>query len=193
MGEPTALPTRLSSRADGKSLPEIHAETARDFLDPERLGYVEEAPDRVAGFLGHGLGGAPFSDRWDTDSDPSGRWSLERLELIGLLRRETPLAYVTAELPRMDALAEAPTRPLNAFEAEALKALRGSDDVVVTESESPEGVRLAMVGAVRAGDGCLECHGVPRGTLLGAFSYELSRAGDAAATPHARSRPSAGG
>jgi hypothetical protein len=30
-----------------------------------------------------------------------------------------------------------------------------------------------MLGAVRAGNDCLQCHNGPRGKLLGAFSYEF--------------------
>jgi hypothetical protein len=37
--------------------------------------------------------------------------------------------------------------------------------------EQPGEVR--MLGAVRAAKQCLDCHEVPRGELLGAFSYRL--------------------
>jgi len=33
--------------------------------------------------------------------------------------------------------------------------------------------RIRMVGSLRAGKDCMECHSVRRGELLGAFSYEL--------------------
>jgi hypothetical protein len=32
-----------------------------------------------------------------------------------------------------------------------------------------------MLGSLRAQKQCLECHRVPHGSLLGAFSYELRR------------------
>ena len=35
--------------------------------------------------------------------------------------------------------------------------------------------RIEMLGSVRAAASCTECHGVKRGELLGAFSYELIR------------------
>ena len=44
------------------------------------------------------------------------------------------------------------------------------DDVVV--DQTPE--RIQMLGALRAGKTCLECHEGQRGKLLGAFSYELT-------------------
>ena len=33
--------------------------------------------------------------------------------------------------------------------------------------------RIRMVGSLRAGKDCMECHSIRRGELLGAFSYEL--------------------
>ena len=36
--------------------------------------------------------------------------------------------------------------------------------------------RIRMLGALRASKQCVQCHQVPRGELLGAFSYELVRA-----------------
>ena len=35
--------------------------------------------------------------------------------------------------------------------------------------------RIEMLGALRATKQCMQCHQVPSGTLLGAFSYELRR------------------
>jgi mono/diheme cytochrome c family protein len=39
--------------------------------------------------------------------------------------------------------------------------------------ETSEGIR--MLGAVRAVEQCIQCHGGERGDLLGAFSYSLTR------------------
>ena len=60
---------------------------------------------------------------------------------------------------------------LTDFEAKALKALREGEEVV-TEATTNE---IHMVGAVRAAKQCTACHDVKRGTLLGAFSYDLRR------------------
>jgi hypothetical protein len=89
--------------------------------------------------------------------------------LIGLQLHETPVAYVSSELPRMDELRKAPVRPLDRFESAALGHLVGGEDLVV--GRSPTGMR--MVGSIRSTEGCLRCHEGQRGELLGAFSYTL--------------------
>ena len=64
-----------------------------------------------------------------------------------------------------------PTRPLNAFEQEELGALRRGGDLMVQERAD----RVYMLGSIRAVKQCVHCHHVPRGELLGAFSYKLVR------------------
>ena len=71
----------------------------------------------------------------------------------------------------MDELKTAPTRPLNDFERAALKLLHHDKDIEIREGVN----RIQMVGSIRAGKDCLDCHSVRRGALLGAFSYELQR------------------
>src|SRR5262249_61836230 len=97
------------------------------------------------------------------------RWAVERLELVGLLKYEEPVVYLSDYLPRMDELRDAPTRPLDAFEQEALAALRGGQDLMV--QDGPD--RMRMLGSLRAAKQCLRCHRVEHGELLGAFSYRL--------------------
>jgi hypothetical protein len=70
----------------------------------------------------------------------------------------------------MDQLADVPHRPLNEFEASALSQLATQKDVVFRDDSE----RVLMLGAVRAGKTCLECHEGTRGILLGAFSYEIT-------------------
>lgn len=93
-----------------------------------------------------------------------------RLELVSLLKHETPRVYVSKHLPRMDELTDAPTRPLDGFERDSLVKLLRGDNVVVSAGET----RMQMLGAVRASKTCLKCHAVERGALLGAFTYELA-------------------
>jgi hypothetical protein len=88
---------------------------------------------------------------------------------VGLLFHNEPVVYVSENLPRMDELRGAPTRPLDGFEATALEKLRSGEDLLV--AEAPNGVR--MLGAIRSLKQCGTCHGSTRGTLLGAFSYTL--------------------
>jgi hypothetical protein len=101
-------------------------------------------------------------------SDNVRQWQVVRLELVGLLRGD-PRVYVAETLPPLDQIAEAPHRPPNEFETSALAKLASQEDVVV--EQRPE--RIRMVGALRAGKSCLECHEGERGKLLGAFSYEI--------------------
>ena len=99
------------------------------------------------------------------------RWLVRRIELVSLLKHEEPVAYVTKNLPRMDELRKAPTRPLDSFEEKALKTLRAGKTLATDATVN----RVHMLGAVRATKQCLDCHQVQRGDLLGAFSSELWR------------------
>jgi hypothetical protein len=71
----------------------------------------------------------------------------------------------------MDELSDAGTRPLDDFEAASLSQLETQKDLVVESATN----RIRMLGSLRAGTTCLKCHQVPRGKLLGAFSYQLDR------------------
>jgi len=155
------------------SLQEVHDAGVDDFLDPERFGYVERV-DRVTGFASHRFSQLPLNGTpgQKAVSRPvtSEEWDIRRLELVSLLKHDTPRVYVSEHLPRMDELNDAPTRPLTPFETDALAKLRRDEDLVVHD---PQPGRVLMLGAVRAAKQCLKCHSVERGELLGAFSYEL--------------------
>jgi len=86
---------------------------------------------------------------------------------VSLLKSAEPGVYVSENLPRMDRLSEARRRPLDGFETIALRELRNGESLVVRS----QGERVKMMGALRAAKQCAVCHEVPRGTLLGAFSY----------------------
>lgn len=157
----------------------------RDFLNPMRFGFVRDG--KVAGFVSHRmaeeLGGVLGVD------DETPRWHVERVELVSLLKFPKPAVYLSDELPNMERLASVPTRPLNDFEREALLKLRTDEDLVVRYSTNT----IRMLGSLRAGKTCLECHSVQRGALLGAFSYELRRTVPlpAPVPPVAKSKPEA--
>ena len=139
---------------------------ARDrFLDPEQYGDVISV-DRVAGFLPHA-----FTWRFDVSDFIPRIWKTTRLELVSLLKQPTPRVYLSEHLPKMDELSSVKTRSLDAFETSALKRLQDGEELETSATQN----RIVMLGAVRAGKTCLQCHGVARGTLLGAFSYELRR------------------
>jgi hypothetical protein len=144
----------------------MHQRSVRNLLDPERTGYVQDR-DHVAGFKAHQFSEIP--SLWDEHRQQR-EWKVVRLDLISLLRHETPVAYVSKYLPRMDELRDAPTRSLDAFEMSALEKLRSQEDVVIDEGAG----RIRMVGSLRASKDCLECHTAHRGQLLGALSYELA-------------------
>jgi hypothetical protein len=69
----------------------------------------------------------------------------------------------------MDELRDAPSRKPRAFEASAVTRLRNGEDLVTHQNSS----QLFVVGSLRAGEQCLDCHQGRRGDLLGAFSYEF--------------------
>jgi hypothetical protein len=144
----------------------LHVSAVYNFVEPNRMAYARNR-DEVSGFESHGLSTLERYDCCNTSHQPD--WQITRLELVSLMRHTEPRVYVAASLPEMDKLADVPNRPLNKFEQSALPQLAVQQDVVV--NQLPD--RIEMLGALRAGETCLECHHGDRGKLLGAFSYEL--------------------
>jgi hypothetical protein len=137
----------------------LHEAGFLDFVNPRGFGYVKDRR-HVAGFESHGFTRFP---------EPTGDWKVATVDLVGLLLHDTPVVYVSAKLPRMEELRDAPTRPLDAFESSALAALQKGADMHI--ADGTESVRF--VGSLRNAGQCVECHGGERGALLGAFSYRL--------------------
>jgi hypothetical protein len=148
--------------SDNFLLLELHRDGLMDFLHPAGFGYLKDHRS-VAGFQAHHFSRAPKPVPYYL--------RLQTLDLVGLVVHEAPVAYVSAHLPRMDELREAPTRPLDGFESAGLAALRGGEDLVVREANAA----LRMLGAIRSTKQCLACHGGERGDLLGCFSYTFRR------------------
>jgi hypothetical protein len=148
------------------AIEQLHIVSRNDFLDPDGFGVAIEPPLRVTGFVEHGFHYSPTNGM-----DLATPWTIRRLELVSLLKFDTPRVYVLDHLPRMDQLSsdDAPTRPLDAFETEALAKLWRDEDVVVKN----DGDDYRMLGSLRAAKQCLDCHSVQRGELLGAFTYSL--------------------
>jgi hypothetical protein len=98
------------------------------------------------------------------------RYALNSVELIGIARHATPVAFV---VNRHGASTTTRERALADFER---TALRDGQEVVAGTSRNERFV----VGAVRATEeGCLRCHaGTKSGDLLGALSYRLTRTAD---------------
>lgn len=171
-GEQTAANDEIARGAPEASpapqtLREMHESGVIDFVNPRGFGAVVSR-ERVRGFQSHGFRSPPAIP---TDGEHASRWRVARLELVSLLKHETPVAYVSENLPRMQELAEAPTRVLDPFEMTALDQLRSGEGLAV-EREADE---LRMLGSLRAGAQCVKCHTVKRGDLLGAFTYRLRR------------------
>lgn len=160
LGPDRSPPDQWESVA-GPRFDSLHDASVLDFVNPAGFGLFQDRT-RVLGFQKHGFSKVP---------DPADTWKVGTIDLIGLLLHPEPVAYVSANLPRMDELRDAPTRPLDPFEAEGLGRLRGGEELFVRGSEK----QVRMLGAVRATKQCLACHGGDRGDLLGAFSYTLRR------------------
>lgn len=99
-------------------------------------------------------------------------WLLRSLELVSLLKHKSPVAYVSSYLPDMEKLANVETRSLHPFEKESLPRLEFDEDLVIAARTN----EIRLLGSIRASASCLKCHEVETGTLLGAFSYHLTRA-----------------
>ncbi|MCA9114373.1 MAG: hypothetical protein KDA79_04755 [Planctomycetaceae bacterium] len=174
-GPPEAR-TRLTAGTDFRVLlKNVYRNGLADFSDPDEIGWVPQRK-RAAGFTPHRMDKVPDGRSRHSETGhpefPAGNthnWQITRLELVSLLKHAEPVVYESRELPRMDRLANAPTRPLTGFERRSLRELRGREDLVTEE----KGGRVLMLGAIRAAKQCLNCHDVRRGTLLGAFSYEI--------------------
>lgn len=159
-----------------RALTDMHLDSLLDFSNPPGLGYVgwrrennQSLKDlsEVIGFQPHAFRSVPEV----LSKHRSARWAIHELQLVSLLKHRPPAAYVSDNLPRMDELVNARTRPLDEFEADAVSQLQDGKDLVTREGREV----IRMVGSIRASRQCLECHRVDRGALLGAFVYRLHK------------------
>lgn len=166
---PWTSPSVQGQQKASDSLLSLHQASVVDFVNPLGFGYIKDRR-HVAGFQDHRISQAPTPDR---------PWTLQTLDLIGLLLHEKPTAYVSEYLPRMDELRAASTRDLDDFESAGLLALQRGEDLFFREREQER----RMLGAIRAARQCVACHEVERGDLLGAFSYRMTVDGKQSAPP----------
>jgi hypothetical protein len=147
------------------SLPQLLERSYLDFLNPLTFGWMPDFKQAV-GFDPHAFRFPLPSIRVDKR-----RFSIQRLELIGILVDESPRVYVLHHLPRMDQISsdDIQKRDLDEFERNSLRRLFDGEDLVVEESEH----QIKMLGALRAIDQCAQCHDSQSGDLLGEFSYDL--------------------
>ncbi len=149
------------SKYQQRQLTELHFQSLMDFINPIGFGYIKDRK-HVAGFRPHQFHKSPQFDHI---------WKLEMIELVGLVVHKKPVAYVTKNLPKMDELREAPTRPLDKFERLGLKELAKGKELFVRDTTNGRRV----LGAIRDAKQCTACHGAKRGDMLGAFSYTLRK------------------
>ncbi|TWT88164.1 hypothetical protein Mal64_16410 [Pseudobythopirellula maris] len=169
------LPAAISTPFVTDALRDLHGFSRSNFLDPDRIGYVDSTGG-VVGFTSHAFVRPPGVPRNAStyEDEARGSWRLLQLDLVSLLLHDEPVAYVSDKLPNMEELGVGvPTRGLDAFEREALPKLYRSSDLEVVETPTDEGTHIRMLGAIRAAASCAVCHPTQRGALLGAFSYEL--------------------
>jgi hypothetical protein len=99
-------------------------------------------------------------------------YKLGTLELIGIAKHDSPVAFV-ASRHRRPADQARQTRELTTFETEALRKLSAGAEL----SSETQGNRRSVVGALRADQNCILCHsGYKAGDVLGALSYRLDAA-----------------
>jgi hypothetical protein len=100
------------------------------------------------------------------------KYSIASLELVGLMRSDTPVVYnaLFHDQP-LDSMREK-TRDVTDFERTALASFRAGDDMAMAPVDNA-GV-LRCMGPLRAKADCVQCHqNKKNGDLLGAFSYTL--------------------
>ena len=147
----------------------VHLDGAADFVYADGFGYVKSR-EEVSGFRPHQFRKLP-EFLAAKEGHQMSQWQLARLQLVSLLKHDEPRVYVTENLPQMEEIVDAPSRPLTPFEQAGLAALDRGEDLHITETPG----RIRMLGSLRATRKCIECHQVQRGHLLGALSYELVR------------------
>lgn len=162
------LAARLATPIPGESsLQHLHLHSIANFAPRNSFGGVNDQLE-ARGFDAHAFHISPADSIWpDSQVD----WRLSRLELVSLLKHRPAAVYVSDHLPAMDELKDAPTRAVTPFESQAITRLVEGEDLVVERSGDRE---FTMVGAIRAITDCRDCHRVPTGGLLGAFSYKLT-------------------
>jgi hypothetical protein len=100
---------------------------------------------------------------------PSGTWWVRKIELVGLVKHNHPVVYVSEQLLEMADLKDVPKRELDRFEAAGLERIQGGEDLFARKQKDT----IRLLGSVRAQKECLSCHDGGEGKLLGAFSYTL--------------------
>jgi hypothetical protein len=95
-------------------------------------------------------------------------WEVRKVYLIGLVKHQAPVVYLTDQIPNMKDAKNVPTREPDAFEKTALERIKDGENVAVEQTENT----MRVLGPIYAGKTCVKCH-EQKGQLLGAFTYQL--------------------
>lgn len=145
-----------------KDLLNYHRAGAIDFINAGGFGYMTDRR-RVSGFLPHSFGYLnSIEEFW-------GRFQVDHILLVGLLKHDAPVVYLSDSFPSMKTTQRSEVRVLDIFEDAGLRSLSRGDDLYIIQKEDT----LRMLGSLRATKQCLTCHDAEPGDLLGAFSYTL--------------------
>ena len=155
---------RTDVAVPSKDLEQIHSKSIGAFLAAKKTDPTQPIA------IGFGIN----AELWKKiQQEKPTNWEAKSVDLVGLLKHDKPIVYVSEKLPDMKILHNLPTRDLDDFEMIGLKRLVDGEELF---SRSQEGV-VRLLGAVRAKADCLSCHdGKKEGDLLGAFSYTLREA-----------------
>ena len=144
-----------------KDMQHIHDGSVKDFLSPRTLTPQTNPRSYVM---------ASDESKYDRSKKV---WEAKSVDLIGLVKHETPVVYVSEKVAQWQGQGEVPTRPLDEFELAGLHVLAKGDNLFGRARD--EAIRL--LGAVRAETSCIMCHEDKKeGDLLGAFSYVVREA-----------------
>jgi hypothetical protein len=172
--EESPIPSPVAKEI-GSRLQDTHRNMQAAFTESRGAGLVRDR-DHVAGFAPHAFTDSPSAMLSEHEPKPV----IERLELVSMLKHKPPRVYVSQNMPNMEELRNAPTRPLDVFEKRSLAELTKHPSHLVAE---PVDGKIRMLGAILTIEQCRDCHRTRVGEMLGAFSYEVRLKGAAQKPP----------
>ena len=147
--------------------PTLTWETCED-MHAEYTARFESAP----GFGLSRMATGSMVDRSGTLDLGRAKYTIQSIELVGLLRSDTPVVYESLYHNLLVDSMRSKTRAMTAFERTALASFRDGGDMAIAPPDD-SGV-LHCMGTLRAKHSCVQCHQSKKGgELLGAFSYTL--------------------